>query len=181
MIAALAIVGLGAGAASLPFPLDDGGFWVYREAYAEERGGLDSITEEETRFVVQRSAGQLFLVQKGGADPAGAVPVESGSDFVRLGPWTGDEPLPLPLEVGRSGRAEDGRAGWVVEAMEEVSVPAGAFNALRCALRTWRTESLLWIAPGVGVVKETIGKPGRRPEIERVLLRTSVISSAFRP
>ena len=54
-------------------------------------------------------------------------------------------------------------------------MPAGRFKALRCALRTWRSESVLWIAPGVGVVRETQGSPGRRPEIERVLLTASTI------
>jgi hypothetical protein len=40
-------------------------------------------------------------------------------------------------------------------------------------VRTRETESVLWIAPGVGVVRETQGVPGQRPEIERVLLRWS--------
>jgi hypothetical protein len=159
-----------------PFPLESGGSWIYREAYAEKRGAIDAITEEETQFSVRRTPRQILVVQTGGADPAGAVPVELGPDFVRLGPWTGDEPLPLPLEVGRRGPAEDERAGWVVEAREEVEVPAGRFEAFRCALRTWRSESVLWIAPGVGVVKETIGAPDQRPELERVLLRASTLA-----
>ncbi|HKC11674.1 MAG TPA: hypothetical protein VKI41_06415, partial [Vicinamibacteria bacterium] len=62
-------------------------------------------------------------------------------------------------------------AAWTVEEVEEVTVPAGTFAALRCALRTRHNASVLWIAPGVGVVRETQGTPGRRPEIERVLLR----------
>lgn len=159
-----------------PFPLENGAFWVYREAYAERRGTIDAITEEETRFAVRRTPRQVLIVQTGGADPAGTTPVELGDGFVRLGPWTGDEPLPLPLEVGRRGPAEDDRAAWLVEARETVEVPAGRFDAFRCALRTWRSESLLWIAPGVGVVKETSGTPGQRPEIERVLLRASTLS-----
>jgi hypothetical protein len=77
--------------------------------------------------------------------------------------------------VGARGPAEDERPGWLVEALEEVEVPAGRFQAFRCALRTWRSESVLWIAPGVGVVKETIGAPGQRPELERVLLRASTL------
>ncbi len=56
-----------------------------------------------------------------------------------------------------------------------MTVPAGRFQALRCALRTWRSVSVLWIVPGVGVVKETQGSPGRRPEIERVLLAASTV------
>ena len=168
-------------AAALPFPLDNGASWVYREAYTEKRRGLDAITEEETRFEVRHGPRQILVVQSGGADPAGAVPVELGPDFVHLGPWTGDEALPLPLEVGRSGPAEEDRAAWVVEALEGVNVPAGAFTAFRCALRTWRSESLLWIAPGVGVVKETIGVPGQRPEIERVLLRATTIGHSASP
>jgi len=166
---------LAAALTETPFPLDHGAFWVYREAYAEKRGSLDAISEEETRFQVRRTARQVFVVQSGGADPAGAAPVEIGPGFIRLGPWTGEEPLPWPLELGRSGPAEDERAAWVVEAQEEVAVPAGVFTALRCALRTWRSESLLWIVAGVGVVKETLGTPGQRPEIERVLLRASTL------
>lgn len=162
-------------AAEPPFPLENGAFWVYREAYAERRGAIDAITEEETRFSVRRSPRQIVIVQTGGADPAGSTPVEVGDDFVRLGPWTGDEALPLPLELGKSGPVEDDRAAWQVEARETVEVPAGRFEAFRCALRTWRTESLLWIAPGVGVVRETSGTPGQRPEIERVLLRASTL------
>ena len=172
------LVALGSCAAGLPFPLEDGAFWIYREAYSEQSNGLDSITEEETRFFVRRSVSQVFVVQKGGADPAGTVPVECGDGYVRLGPWTGDEALPLPLQVGRSGPSEEGRTAWIVEAEEEISVPAGVFTAFRCALRTWRTESLLWIATGIGVVKETTGAPGRRPEIERVLLSASTLSAA---
>lgn len=167
-------------AAALPFPLEDGASWTYREAYAERRGELSVVTEEETRFEVRVRGARTLIVQTGGADPAGALPLEVGAAWVRLGPWTGEEPLPLPLEVGRSGPpAEGGRPGWVVEAEEEVAVPAGSFKALRCALRTWRSESVLWIAPGVGVVRETQGAPGARPEIERVLIR--VVSSAVRP
>jgi hypothetical protein len=158
-----------------PFPLENGAYWVYREAYAEKRGAVDAISEEETRFAVRRTPRQLLVVQTGGADPAGAVPVELGPDFVRLGPWTGEEPLPLPLEVGRSGPSEEERAPWLVEAREQIGVPAGRFDAFRCALRTWRSESLLWIVPGIGVVKETTGTPGQRPEIERVLLRASTL------
>lgn len=171
-----ALLLLGAALAqAVPFPLDPGSFWVYREAYTERRGEIDAITEEETRFEVRRTPRQLLLVQTGGADPAGAVAIEVGPGFARLGAWTGEEPLPLPLEPGRTGPAEADRAGWVVEATEEVAVPAGVFRALRCALRTWRSESLLWIVPGVGVVRESIGVPGERPEIERVLLRASTV------
>jgi hypothetical protein len=60
-----------------------------------------------------------------------------------------------------------------VDAEEEVVVPAGLFRALRCVLRGPGSESVLWVVPGVGVVRETqgSGRPGRRPEIERVLLK----------
>lgn len=158
-------------AAALPFPLEPGTSWIYREAYAEKRGAIDSITEDETSFELKGKGGRLFVEQRGGADPAGLTPIEWGEDWIRLGPWTGDEPLPLPVEMGRRGHAAEGEAAWVVEAEEDVTVPAGSFRALRCAFRTWRSESLLWIAPGVGVVRETQGAPGQRPEIERVLLR----------
>ena len=60
-----------------------------------------------------------------------------------------------------------------VEAEDDVIVPAGRFRALRCVFRTRRMESVLWIAPGVGVVRETHGRLGRRPELERVLVAWS--------
>lgn len=158
--------------ADVPFPLDPGTWWEYQEAYSVPSGELDLITEEVTRFSISGSASQPFVRQTGGADPASA-PVERGLDFVRLGPWTGEDPLPLPLEVGRAGPAPEGAEPWRVEAEEEVTVPAGTFRTLRCALRTRTSAAVLWIAPGTGVVKETQGVPGRRPEIERVLLRWS--------
>jgi hypothetical protein len=155
------------------FPLEPGTWWEYRESYAERIGGLDSITDETTRFEVRGSAARPFLHQSGGADP-GSGPVETGEDWIRLGPWTGEDPLPLPLEPGRAAATEGPGAGWTVEAEEEVTVPAGTFRALRCALRTRENVSVLWIAPAVGIVREIQGLPDRRPEIERVLLRWSV-------
>jgi hypothetical protein len=161
----------------LPFPIEPGAsWWVYREAYAERRGDVDVITEEETRFEARGTRRRVLVVQTGGADPAGTAPIDIGEDFVRLGPWTGEDPLPLPLAVGAARPAdEEGNPGWVVEAEEEVTVPAGSWKALRCALRTWRSESVLWIAPGIGVVREIQGAPGQRPEIDRVLLRASTL------
>lgn len=162
-----------------PFPIEPGAsWWVYREAYAERRRDVDVITEDETRYEARGTRRLVLVVQTGGADPAGAAPIEIGEGFIRLGPWTGEEPLPLPLTLGASWAGdEEGRAGWMVEAEEEVSVPAGTWKALRCALRNWRSESVLWIVPGIGVVRETEGAPGQRPEIDRVLLRASTLSA----
>jgi hypothetical protein len=158
--------------ADSPIPLDPGTSWEYRESYAVPSGELDLITDDVTRFAITGPPGRPFVLQTGGADPASA-PVERGDGWIRLGPWTGEEALPLPLEVGRQGPAADGTEPWRVEAEEEVTVPAGTFTALRCAIRTRASVSVLWIAPGTGVVKETQGVPGRRPEIERLLLRWS--------
>lgn len=155
---------------AVPIPLDAGTWWEYRESYTEHLGALDSTTDDTTRFEVRASRTGRFLHQEGGADPSSG-PIEVGEDWIRLGAWTGEDPLPLPLEPGRSGPPSEGGRGWTIEAEEEVTVPAGTFRALRCALRTRRSESVLWIAPSVGVVRETQGVPGRRPEIERVLLR----------
>jgi len=154
----------------LPIPLDPGTWWEFRESYTEHLVGLDSTTDDVTTFEVRATRSGPFLRQAGGADP-GSAPIEIGEDWIRLGSWTGEEPLPLPLEPGRSGPPSEGGPGWTVEAQEDVTVPAGTFRAMRCALRTRRSESVLWIAPGVGVVRETQGVPGSRPEIERVLLR----------
>jgi hypothetical protein len=155
-----------------PVPLSPGTWWDYRESWTERLGGLDAITDAETRFEIRGTPEAPFVYQSGGNDPA-AAPVETGDGWIRLGPWTGEDPLPVPLAVGRSGPASAGGAGWTVEAWEDVSVPAGLFRALRCALRTRRTESVLWIAPGVGVVRETHGPPRLRPDLERVLLAWS--------
>jgi hypothetical protein len=155
-----------------PVPLARGTYWEFRESYTEAQGELDSTTEGVTRFEVRGSAGRPYIHQTGGADPSPG-PVEAGEDWIRLTPWTGEDPLPLPLVPGRSGPRTEGGGAWTVEAEEEVAVPAGAFRALRCALRSPGSESVLWIVPGVGVVRETqgTGRPGRRPEIERVLVK----------
>jgi len=154
----------------VPLPLDPGTWWEYQEAYSVPSGELDLITDEVTRFTITGSAARPFVLQTGGFDPSPG-PVERNHSWLRLGPWTGEEALPLPLEPGRSGPRSEGGGSWTVEDAEEVTVPAGTFVALRCAFRTWTTVSVLWIAPGVGIVREIQGAPGRRPEIERVLLR----------
>jgi hypothetical protein len=155
-----------------PFPLESGTWWEYRESYTQRIGSLDSTEDETTRFALRGRPGRMFLHQSGGFDP-GSGPVESGEDWLRLAPWTGEDALPLPLEAGRSGPASAAGGAWTVEAEEEVTVPAGTFQALRCAFRTRSQVSVLWVAIGVGVVREVQGSPGARPEIERVLLRWS--------
>jgi hypothetical protein len=156
-----------------PIPLAPGTWWVYREAYTQNLQGLDSTEEEETRFSVGGAPGRPFVNQSGGFDPASG-PTSQGDGWLVISPWTGEDRLPQPLEVGRSGPpGAAGTPGWTVEAEEEVEVPAGRFRTLRCTLRTPSSVSTLWIAPGVGVVKESHGAPRRRPEIERVLLRWS--------
>jgi hypothetical protein len=166
----LPIAAVALAVAIVPIPLDPGTWWEYRESYTEHLAGLDSTTDDTTRFEVRGSPARPFLKQEGGADP-GSAPVEVGDDWIRLGPWTGEDPLPLPLEPGRKGPASEGGPGWAVEVEEEVVVPAGTFRALRCALRTVAAESVLWIVPGTGVVRETQGIPGKRPDIERVLVK----------
>ncbi len=154
-----------------PIPLARGNWWVYRESYTERIGPLDSTEDEVTRFEIGGRPEAPFVHQSGGADPVSG-PVERGDGWIVVSPWTGEDRLPLPLEPGRVGPSGGGgMAGWTVEAEEEVTVPAGTFKAMRCALRTRRSVSILWIAPGVGVVREAHGAPRRRPEIERVLLR----------
>jgi hypothetical protein len=154
-----------------PFPLSPGTWWEYRESYTEHIGSLDSTTDDSTRFEVRGTAARPFIHQSGGVDPVSA-PLEEGEGWIRLEVWTGEEALPLPLEVGASGPVGEGeKEPWRVEAAEDTTVPAGTFHALRCALRTPRNVSILWIAPEVGVVREIQGAPDARPDIERVLLR----------
>jgi hypothetical protein len=165
-------------AASLPIPLEPGTWWEYRESYTERIGLIDSTEDDTTRFAVLGSAQAPFVHQSGGADPVSG-PARWGDDWISVAPWTGEDQLPLPLEPGRSGPPPGpDLEGWAVEEREIVTVPAGTFEALRCALRTRRLHSVLWIVPNVGVVREQHGSPGRRPEIERVLLRWSGGGSA---
>jgi len=168
------VLGVARSASALnPIPLAPGTWWEYRESYTERIGSLDSSEEDTTRFQVTGSRARPFVFQSGGFDPAPG-PVERDEGWIRLAPWTGEDALPLPLTIGRRGPAAPGAPqGWEVEAEEEVRVPAGRFLARRCALRTRQIESVLWIAQGVGIVRETQGVPGQRPEIERVLLRWS--------
>ena len=169
--AVLLVLLQGALAAS-PVPLARGTFWEYRESYTEAHGELDSTTDSVTRFEVRGGPGRPYIHQEGGADPSSG-PVEVGEGWIRLTPWTGEDALPLPLEPGRLGPRAEGGGAWTVDAEEDVVVPAGLFRALRCVLRGPGSESVLWVVPGVGVVRETqgSGRPGRRPEIERVLLK----------
>jgi hypothetical protein len=153
-----------------PIPLETGSWWEYRESYTESLHGVYSTSDEVARFEIRSRRSGPYLEQIGGGDPYSG-PVERGSDWIRVGAFTGEEPLPLPLEVGRAGPPSEDGPGWLVEAEEEITVPAGTFKTLRCAIRTWRSVSMLWIAPGVGVVRQVEGAPGSPPEMERVLLR----------
>jgi hypothetical protein len=159
--------------AASAIPLEPGTWWEYRESYTERIGVLDSTQDDTTRFSVGGTDERPFVHQTGGADPVSG-PVEMGDGWIVVAPWTGEDRLPLPMAPGRTGPpGPGGTVGWTVEAWETVTVPAGTFEALRCALRTRRAVSVLWIAEGVGVVKEIHGTPRRKPEIERVLLRWS--------
>jgi len=154
-------------------PLESGAWWEFREISREKVGALWSATETVTRFIMRGAGQSRHLHQEGGVDPSPG-PVEWGAGWIRLGPWTGEEPLPLPLAPGAAGPGlAPGLEGWRVEDEETLVVPAGEFHALRCALRTPEQESLLWIAPGVGVIRETRGAPGEPPDLERSLLRWS--------
>jgi hypothetical protein len=154
-----------------PIPLEPGTWWEYRESSTERLGEIYSTTEHETRFAVTGSRARPFVVQRGGVDPVSG-PAQAGPGWVRVAPWTGEDAIPAPLEVGRAGPApEGGGSGWTVESEETVGVPAGTFATFRCAYRTATAVSILWIAPAVGVVREAHGPPGARPELERELLR----------
>jgi hypothetical protein len=160
------------------WPFVPGTSWEYRELSREKVGPIWSASETETRFTARGSERRPFLHQEGGVDPSSG-PIERGAGWVRLLPWTGEEALPWPLEVGATGpAADDGTPGWRVEGEETVSVPAGDYRAFRCALRTSASWSILWIAPDIGIVREEHGVPGDPAELERVLLRRQVPSGA---
>ena len=93
-----------------PVPLARGTVWEYRESYTEALGEVDSTTEDVTRFEVRGSAERPYISQTGGADPSSG-PVEAGEGWIRLTPWTGEDALPLPLDVGRLGPRVGGWRG----------------------------------------------------------------------
>jgi hypothetical protein len=157
----------------VPLPLEVGTWWEYREISREKSGPLWVASETVTHFVVRSLDGRPFLHQEGGFDPSPG-PIERGDDWIRLAPWTGEEPLPLPLAVGAVGPGLEAELqGWRVETQETISVPAGEFTVFRCALRSPEEDAVLWIAPDVGVIRETQGVPGQPPDTERLLLRWS--------
>jgi hypothetical protein len=158
-------------------PLTPGTWWEYHELARERIGKLWSATDDTVVFSVRGRPGALLLAQRGGTDP-GVGAVEIGEHSLRLGLWTGEGALPLPLVVGAEGPPmAEGLAGWRVEAEEVVEVPAGRFDAFRCGLRAPTSESVLWIAPGVGIVRETFGTPGEPPLVERELMRWKAADS----
>ncbi|MCU0242920.1 MAG: hypothetical protein MUF51_10910 [Vicinamibacteria bacterium] len=159
-------------AAPAALPLTPGRWWEYEELLTEKIGPLRSTSEARTRFEIASEGRRRILRQFGGFDP-GSGPVETGANWIRLGPWTGEQLLPLPLEVGAIGPASDGMPGWHIEAEEEVEVPAGRFRALRCTLRTDGNVAILWIAPTVGVIREQSGPSIEHPEMERRLVKWS--------
>ena len=87
-----------AAAVAFVFSLEPGTWWEYRESYTEHLGEVDSTSDDVTRFEVRGSHDRLFINQKGGADPSPG-PVEMGEGWIRLGPWTGEDALPLPLAL----------------------------------------------------------------------------------
>lgn len=153
----------------MPFSIAPGTWWEYREAYTEHLGPVDSTSEDVTKFEVRGWGGKLFIRQTGNSD-SGSTPVEVGGGGLRFGVFTGEETLPLPLQVGAKARSTEG-VTFEVEAEERVEVPSGVYLAFRCALRTKNALSLLWVAPGVGIVRQVEGRPGAHPDLERVLLR----------
>jgi hypothetical protein len=151
-----------------PFSLEPGTWWEYRESYTEHVGAIDSTTEDTTRLEVRGREGHLVLRQEGGPDPA-TVPIELGENSLRFGILTGDQVLVLPLKADPPPPPDPGQ--FSVEGEEVVTVPSGVYLAVRLALRTPRFVSLLWVAEGVGVVRQVEGRPGAHPDLERVLLR----------
>jgi hypothetical protein len=154
-------------AEGVPFPLEVGTWWEFKESYTEHLGEIDSTSEDLTRFEVRGTGSRLVLRQTGGPDAA-TTPIEVGEDWLRFGVFTGEDALPLPL---RAGSASGNLHRFTVEKEEVVKVPSGVYLALRCSLRTRDLVSLLWIAEGVGVVREVEGRPDAHPDLERVLVR----------
>ena len=82
------------------------------------------------------------------------------------------------VEAGRLFAAGKGPAPnplmyyWACEGEEDVEVPAGKMPAVfRFAYRTLGGPVNVWFAPGIGVVKETIGHSGTYIEMTSMLVR----------
>ncbi|HEY8485760.1 MAG TPA: hypothetical protein VIL11_00060 [Limnochordales bacterium] len=152
-------------------------------AFMAERLRLDwqglFITAREYRFLG-------WTLARFSIDPPECVvaaPLEVGNRW--QGSWQAVDPA-------RPGQPAEGRLEGAVEALEEVSVPAGHFRAYRIRLlRTdsqgGRVQTVIWLDPQVGVVKADglLWWPGPIGTVQRLLgltaLRVELAEIHLRP
>ena len=178
--AILLAIGLVAGAtittANEYWPLERGAAWVYRNAKGVERSavvvGRESLEGEQVAMVEHRDSDGEPFVREYFAERDGVL-MRVGQQSLKLGQGGAPARLPHPAavwpaapSVGARWKTEPDVAASpeaVVERVESVTVPAGAYEAFVAVTPlpngAQRTE---WVARGVGVVKTQVTqKDGR--------------------
>jgi len=168
---------------SLPenyFPLHAGNFWLYRARVeiGNEKGGTDKIDKPRRVQVISNNGDDKRRIVHLKTDDY------NGSNLITYSISNGkiyqfDEfdkadaekqtDLPddklryvFPLSVNKKWRepesstTKNGLYSYVVDSLEEITVPAGTFHGCyRIVFRTIADESVEWFFPNVGIVKST--------------------------
>lgn len=124
--------------------------------------------------------GRVWVVESP-SDSARFFYRRSGDSIIEIQPGRGGRPKPvlyllLPLRVGKRWHDTGAEAAErVVEALEDITVPLGRFEACYRVVTTHEDFDMMvatWFAPGVGVVKRerrlAWGQDSLRREVERV-------------
>jgi hypothetical protein len=162
------------------FPLNAGNYWLYRAKVeiGNDKGGTDkidkpkrvqvvSINGDNARRIIQlktedyNGSNLITYSIRGGKiyqfDELDNIGAEKQNDLP-------DDKLRyvFPLSINRKWREPENAAAnkglycYIVEGLEEVTVPAGTFHdCYRIAFRTIADESIEWFFPNVGIVKST--------------------------
>jgi len=162
------------------FPLSAGSYWLYRAKVevGNDKGGTDKINRPRRVEVISANGGEKRgIIHLRNEDYNGSnlitYAVRGGKvyefdEFDNVGAEKQND-LPdgklryvFPLSVNRKWREPENAAAnkglycYIVEGLEEVTVPAGTFHdCYRIAFRTIADESIEWFFPNVGVVKST--------------------------
>ena len=159
------------------WPLQPGTTWV-RTDLAGREWTVRMVREDrlggERMFVTEESIG-------GEVTTGDWLAIRNGRlMLVAVQQSTGGTPvsLPTPLTLWPSSTAlgtrwsthpAPGSASCVIDRQEEVTVPAGTFQALVVVCKTPISQTTDWRAPRVGVVRTLVELSGRRPVVSELL------------
>ena len=162
------------------FPLHAGNFWLYRAKVeiGNDKGGTDKIDKPRRVQVVSNNGDdKRRIVHLKNDDYSGSnlitYSIRNGKiyqfdEFDKAGAEKQTD-LPddklryvFPLSLNKKWRepesptTKNGLYSYVVDGLEEVTVPAGTFHdCYRIVFRTIADESVEWFFPNVGIVKST--------------------------